>query len=110
MNTNPAHKLKSLKTSRVLAAVLGTALIAGTGSYARCKPAHASAASVAPAAAALDEASVAPLLTLDRAMETLAGHVTPAVVNVTVTANHKEAAARGGDDNNDNDDDMQRFF
>jgi serine protease Do len=46
----------------------------------------ATAAVAAPAAAALDDSSVGALLTLDRAMETLAARVTPAVVNVTVAS------------------------
>jgi len=59
----------------------------------------------APAAAALDDNSVSALLSLDRAMETLAARVTPAVVNVTVTSkNNKET----GEDNGMPD--MEQFF
>jgi serine protease Do len=56
----------------------------------------ATAAVAAPAAAALDDNSVGALLTLDRAMETLAARVTPAVVNVTVAS--KANVQQGGAD------------
>jgi len=59
----------------------------------------------APAAAALDDNSVSALLSLDRAMETLAARVTPAVVNVTVTSrNDKESSEGNGMP------DMEQFF
>ncbi len=58
----------------------------------------------APAAAPLDSDSVGALLALDRAMETLAAHVTPAVVNVTVTSRNKSG------DMAELPQDMQRFF
>jgi len=63
------------------------------------------AAAPAPAAAALDDNSVGALLTLDRAMETLAARVTPAVVNVTVVSkgNVQQSGAEGMPD-------MQQFF
>jgi len=55
----------------------------------------------------LDANSVGALLELDKAMETLAARVTPAVVNVTVTSRTKPGMAenQGPDDNN-----MQQFF
>jgi serine protease Do len=76
------------------------------------KPAAASAASVAPPAAPLDENSVSALLTLDRAMETLAARVTPAVVNVTVAARHKgQVIGQGqGQEQDDDQGGIQRFF
>jgi serine protease Do len=78
------------------------------GSLASYEFAHAAkAAAVAPAAAPLDDNSVAALLTLDQAMETLAARVTPAVVNVTVTSKEK---AQQGDGNDQSSDDMQQFF
>ncbi|HXM36079.1 MAG TPA: trypsin-like peptidase domain-containing protein, partial [Pyrinomonadaceae bacterium] len=67
----------------------------------------ATAAVAAPAAAALDDNSVGALLTLDRAMETLAARVTPAVVNVTVAS--KGNAQQGGADM-EGMPDMQQFF
>jgi serine protease Do len=65
----------------------------------------ATAATAAPAAAALDDNSVGALLTLDQAMETLAARVTPAVVNVTVVSksNVQQSAMEGMPD-------MQQFF
>src|ERR1700688_3065465 len=67
----------------------------------------ATAAVAAPAAAALDDNSVGALLTLDRAMETLAARVTPAVVNVTVAS--KANVQQGGADT-EGMPDMQQFF
>jgi serine protease Do len=63
------------------------------------------AAAPAPAAAPLDDNSVGALLTLDRAMETLAARVTPAVVNVTVAS--KPSAQQNGMEGMP---DMQQFF
>src|SRR5208282_1674031 len=65
----------------------------------------AAAPAPAPAAAALDDNSVGALLTLDRAMETLAARVTPAVVNVTVAS--KSTEKRGEMEGMP---DMQQFF
>jgi serine protease Do len=67
----------------------------------------ATAAVAAPAAAALDDNSVGALLTLDRAMETLAARVTPAVVNVTVAS---KINAQQGDAGAEGMPDMQQFF
>src|SRR6202167_2473305 len=74
----------------------------------RCKAIRTNGLAVAVlalAAAALDDNSVGALLTLDRAMETLAARVTPAVVNVTVVskANEQPAQMEGMPD-------MQQFF
>ncbi|HEX3093688.1 MAG TPA: hypothetical protein VHW72_13740, partial [Candidatus Angelobacter sp.] len=78
MKTQIEQWKKYLK-GRTLAAVLMLALAASFGSYEFLKPAPAIAASVAPAAAALDDNSVSALTALDHAMEILAAHVTPAV-------------------------------
>src|SRR5215470_14591803 len=94
---------KRILTRRLLTAAIAVATIAGLGSYELLKPAKAAAA--APAAAPLDESSVSALLSLDRAMETLAARVTPAVVNITVTS--KATAQPLSDDNQQ---DLQRFF
>src|SRR5215472_10344468 len=85
---------------------LTLALMLSLGGYEIVKPAAASAATAAPAAPALDDNSVSALLTLDRAMETLAAHVTPAVVNVTVAARHKVQA----EDQEQDGGDIQKFF
>src|SRR5579862_6533554 len=73
-------------TRRFAAPVLALAVIGSVVSYECLKPTAASAAATAPAAAPLDENSVSALTALDKAMETLAARVTPAVVNVTVTS------------------------
>ena len=94
---------KTKLTRRLIAAVVAVVSVASLASY---EFAHAArAAGAAPAAAPLDDNSVAALLTLDRAMETLAARVTPAVVNVTVTL--KASAEKAGDDSSE---DMQQFF
>lgn len=96
---------KTLLKGKTLAAVLMLALTAGFGGYEFLKPAPANAASVASAAAALDDNSVSAISALDHAMETLAAHVTPAVVNVTVTSRAKQQQISGQDQ-----DEIQRFF
>src|SRR5258708_2515316 len=98
---------KQSKTRRTLAAALALAGAMSIGSYEFFKPAAANAASAAPAAPALDESSVSALTALDHAMETLAAHVTPAVVNVTVAANNTSKAQQPSDDDENG---IQRFF
>jgi serine protease Do len=95
------------KTRRLFAGVVMLASALALGGYEFLKPSAASAASAAPAGAALDENSVSALTSLDRAMETLAAHVTPAVVNVTVAAHGRAQQMSDGDDD---DNGMQRFF
>jgi serine protease Do len=114
-----------LVKTRKTVAVLALALAVTFGGFEMFRPAAASAASVAsmaPAAAALDDNSVSALTALDHAMETLAGHVTPAVVNVTVTSRNRGETAhlRGQsqdqqgqgdeDDQGQGQDPIQRFF
>jgi serine protease Do len=109
------EKGKSLIGSRIITSALALALTIGVGSYEMFKPAAASASAPAPAAAALDDNSVSALTALDHAMETLAAHVTPAVVNVTVTSKnrgqqaHMRGQSQGPDDDQDQNE-MQRFF
>jgi len=96
--------------NKTLAATLAIALGASVGTYEIFKPAAADAASMArattmaPAAAPLDDNSVSALLSLDHAMETVASKVTPAVVNVTVTARTKQETSRREQGQ------MQQFF
>ncbi len=85
-------------------AVLALAALASVTTYEVIKPMPAGAA-VAPAAAPLDDNSVSVLLSLDRAMETLAARVTPAIVNVAVTSRGRNEGPQP-----DMPDDMQRFF
>jgi serine protease Do len=96
-------KWKSILTQRLFVAVIAVLTIGGLGGYELLKPMGASAA--APAAAPLDDNSVSALLNLDRAMETLAARVTPAVVNITVTSKPIAQPVNGGSF-----EDMQQFF
>src|SRR5437660_9790585 len=82
---------KTALTRRMIAPVIALAIITPFGAHEFFKPemARAAVAAPAPAAAALDENSVSALLSLDKAMETLAARVTPAIVNVTVTSRSK---------------------
>src|SRR5215470_6939105 len=100
------------KTRGPLAAALALALALGAGGYEVLKPTAARAATAAPAAAALDDNSVSALLSLDQAMEKLAAHVTPAVVNVTVTSRAKGQQMSFGDDDQNGQDQnpLERFF
>ena len=99
---NTKGNWKSVLSHRLLTPVLAIALMGGFGAYEIYKPAAATAAVAAPAGAPLPEDSVTALLSLDKAMETLTAHVTPAVVNITVAARNKEQANMP--------DDMPEFF
>ena len=92
-------------TRQWMAPLLAIALVASFVTYEFVKPAAANAANATPAAPPLDLDSVSALMALDKAMETLAAHVTPAVVNVTVTskANTQNAEREMPED-------MQQFF
>src|SRR5579864_7339766 len=90
---------------RLALPILAVAFTASAATYGWVKPTMAKAANAAPAAAPLDNDSVGALLSLDKAMETLAARVTPAVVNVTVTSRTKSESA-----GKDMPQDMQRFF
>jgi serine protease Do len=101
---NWIKKTRNILGRRLAVSLLAIAALASLITYETIKPVHATAA-VTPAAAPLDETSVSPLLSLDRAMETLAARVTPAIVNVAVTSKTKPDLAEG-----EMPDDMQRFF
>src|ERR1035437_5047051 len=96
---------KAKWTRRLAVPMLALALVASFVTYECVKPTAARAAGAAPSAAPLDVDSVSALLALDKAMETLAARVTPAVVNVTVTSRTK--AEMSG---NQIPEDMQQFF
>jgi serine protease Do len=114
--------MKGLKNNfgrKLLAPVMAAALALTFGIYEAARPASAATAVTGPTAAPLDNDSVSALLSLDRAMETVAAKVTPAVVNVTVTARTKGNAAMFEPSNESDSqdqgqgqgqDDMQRFF
>src|ERR1700691_5504640 len=93
---------KKILTRRLLVAAVALLSVASFATYEFSNSARA--ASAAPAAAPLDDNSVGALLTLDKAMETLAARVTPAVVNVTVTS--KPSAQ----ENDESSQDIQKFF
>jgi serine protease Do len=84
---------------RLMVPVLALALAGSLGLYELAKPAAADAAAAAPAPAPaappLNPDSVSALLSLDHAVEALAAHVTPAVVNVTVTSRSKSTDMQG---------------
>lgn len=104
---NPIEKLwRSMRGRRLLVPAVALALSISALTYQASKPAFAKAPAVAPTTAPLDDNSVGALLSLDRAMETLAARVTPAVVNVAVTSRAK-AMPTGMEQLPD---DMQRFF
>ena len=99
------QRSKEVLTRRLVVALIA---VVAAGSVATLNFAKSATAAVAaPAAAALDDNSVAALLTLDRAMETLAARVTPAVVNVTVAS---KINAQQGDAGAEGMPDMQQFF
>ena len=89
-----------------IAPVLAFGMAASLAAYHTAKPVVAKAAVAAPSTAPLDDDSVSALLAMDKAMETLAARVTPAIVNVAVTSKPKaddEAQAEIPDE-------MRRFF
>src|SRR5579872_4738071 len=87
------ESLKKTKLVRVfLVPTLALTLGGSLAAYKFSTASPATAAMAAPPAAPLDAESVSPLIALNHAMETLAAHVTPAVVNVTVTSREKESA------------------
>jgi len=94
-------------TKRVAAPLIALALAGSFATYELAKPAQATAAVPAPApsAPALDDNNISALLSLDRAMEAVAAHVTPAIVNVAVTSRTKP-----GMTSQNIPDDMQKFF
>jgi serine protease Do len=89
------EKTKKVFKRSVVLPLLALAVGTSFGAYEFARPVHAAA--VAAPAPALDDNSISALLALDHAMETLASHVTPAVVNITVTS---KTNVRGGDDDN----------
>ncbi len=97
-------KWKEIAKKRLAVPVLALAMVGSVVTCESIKPAAASAGSAAPAAAPLDTDSVAALMALDKAMETVAARVTPAVVNVTVTSKASPETAEKVPE------DMQQFF
>ena len=98
------QNLKTIFKKHLIVPIIALAMIAGVGTYEFAKPMSAKAEVPAPSAPALDDNSVGALLSLDQAMETLAAHVTPAIVNVTVTSRSKPNPAAQFPE------DMRQFF
>ncbi len=99
--------LKAKLGRHLIVPIMAIALVGSfvTYDFVKAIPAKAAVAAMAgPTTAPLDNNSVGALLELDQAMETLAARVTPAIVNVTVTARAK-VNTTGGDA-----EDMQEFF
>jgi len=80
------ENLRTSATRRLIVPAIAAVMAISLGTYEFAKPADAAAPAPAPAAAGLDDNSVGALLSLDKAMESLAARVTPAIVNVTVTS------------------------
>jgi serine protease Do len=86
---------KNFLTRRLIVPAMAVALALSITTYQLAKPNYAHGAAPSPTATPLDDNSVGALLSLDQAMETLAARVTPAVVNVAVTAHGKSETADG---------------
>jgi len=107
--------IASMKTSfkrRFLVPTVAAVAIFGLATYEFASPAKAAPPAPAPAAAGLDDSSISALTALDKAMETLAARVTPAIVNVTVTSKMtaKQNANMQDDGDDDDDNGLQQFF
>lgn len=103
MNRNTLWNETTKKWMKRLAApMLAAALVASFVTYEFAKPSPAKASDASPSAVPLDTDSVGAILALDKAMETLAARVTPAVVNVTVTSRNENAGKEMSDE-------MQQF-
>jgi serine protease Do len=100
---------KSALTRRIVTPVVAFALMGSFATYEFAKPEPARAATIAPSAAPLDDNSVSALLSYDKAMETLASRVTPAVVNVTVTSKTKFNLSQEGQSEEGQSEDGQDF-
>ena len=106
MNSTSSQSTKR----RIGAAVLALATIAGLLAYHFIQPAGARAAASSNTAP-LDDSKIDALLSLDQAMETVAARVTPAIVNVAVTAkvDQKKMMQQQGTSEGSSDD-MEQFF
>jgi len=106
-------RIKAVLTRRMAIPAVAVAAFLAVGAWCLAGPASA-APTPAPAAPPINQSSVAPLLSLDQAMEALTAHVTPAVVNVNVTSklSAQELAEDegGGQDQQQQQQQMQQFF
>jgi serine protease Do len=96
---------------RSAVAVLALALAGSFVTYESIRPLHATGGAAMSNATPLEDSKIAPLLSLDEAMETVASRVTPAIVNVAVTSKVKSQFARGqqSDDQDNQDNDQQQL-
>jgi serine protease Do len=107
------RQVKSSLTRHMVVPVIAAGVLVAAGAWSFARPASAAAAfTPAPAAAPIDESSVAPLISLDQAMEALTARVRPAVVNVTVTSkvNEHQLAEDGEQSQGQQQPQMQQFF
>jgi serine protease Do len=81
-------KARNTAKRHVAVSAIAIATVVSFVGYETVRPASA-AATPSSAVAPLDDSSIAPLLSLDHAMETLAARVTPAIVNISVTSKTK---------------------
>jgi serine protease Do len=99
--SDATNKLIARPKRLIIPAAVLAGVLTGSGFFlGHSSQVHAAAA---PAAGPIDDASISSLTALDQAVESVAARVTPAVVNVAVTARAKEQAV--GDN-----DQMQQFF
>jgi len=112
MNVGTCWKDGKTKWVRRLAVPVLALTLGAFATYECVRPAAAARASAtAPnAAAPLDDNSVGALLSLDKAMETLAARVTPAVVNVTVTSRTKPEMTGGQMGEQNLPEEFRKFF
>jgi serine protease Do len=98
-------KARSTAKRHLAVSVLAVATVVSFVGYETVRPASA-AATPASTVAPLDDNSIAPLLSLDHAMETLAARVTPAIVNITVTSKSKSDMLDNENENDNQNDDQ----
>jgi serine protease Do len=98
--SSSTNKLIAKPKRLIIPAAVLASVLAGSGFIVEHSYVHAA---VSPAAAPIDESSISSLTALDQAVESVAGRVTPAVVNVAVTARTSEQPAVDSDQ-------MRQFF
>ncbi|HEX4487782.1 MAG TPA: Do family serine endopeptidase [Terriglobales bacterium] len=103
---------KQVLSRRFMATTVAVGMVLGLAAYESTNSAKAATAAPSSSVQPLDDNSVGALLSLDKAMETLAARVTPAIVNVSVTSKNtgQRGDMRGDDDSDDSDGGMQQFF
>src|SRR6267143_330127 len=104
MKTWFTDTLKKSLSRRVIAPMLAISTVGSLAAYQATKTVAAKSASAVSSTAPLDDNSMGALLALDNAMEKLAAHVTPAIVNVAVTSKPK------AEEQTEIPDDKRQFF